>query len=543
MQTGRNDPCPCGSGEKFKKCCLSAAQASDHEYRRWLNVEQNLIPRLTTHAFSIHDEEAFEEAWCEFNCSDDDEMIQPGSPMYTVFLPWFIFSWLYEIDVVDPDDVDETTNAQSFLEMYKSELSADELTYLEAAMTAEYSLCEVIALKPSEGMTLRDLLTLSEFYVVERLASQSLSRGEIIYCATMELGGVKTNLGTAPYALRPTMKREVIQLRREILEEAGVNKIRDVELILNADEIRAFYLNRVDDMFVPPSLVNSDGDSIVFHELYFDLKSLDDAFRLLKDLSGRGEEELKSNALVEEGRTISIEIPWDAEGEGDVMLGVITLTQGEILARVNSEQRAFALREIIETRLGDSVAYRTTRAISLDDEIEALWKQRLKEEATEYGGSESVQVDPESEIDDDIFGPGGEFDEDEFGDDDDEFGDDPTFEPDSTAYEPNFSVLDFDDAEIQELVKSSVNSSDEKFYENPQFQQLLKEAADKHWSTWFDIPIPALDDMTPRQAAKSEYGRDLLESLLLEYEMNNSRYPDNPSAPNLPHLRRELGMS
>ncbi|MBL9136562.1 MAG: SEC-C domain-containing protein [Verrucomicrobiales bacterium] len=24
LKTGRNDPCPCGSGKKFKKCCLVA---------------------------------------------------------------------------------------------------------------------------------------------------------------------------------------------------------------------------------------------------------------------------------------------------------------------------------------------------------------------------------------------------------------------------------------------------------------------------------------------------------------------------------------
>ena len=23
-KTGRNDPCPCGSGKKYKKCCLNA---------------------------------------------------------------------------------------------------------------------------------------------------------------------------------------------------------------------------------------------------------------------------------------------------------------------------------------------------------------------------------------------------------------------------------------------------------------------------------------------------------------------------------------
>ncbi len=29
--TGRNDPCPCGSGRKYKKCHLSEDQAQEHE--------------------------------------------------------------------------------------------------------------------------------------------------------------------------------------------------------------------------------------------------------------------------------------------------------------------------------------------------------------------------------------------------------------------------------------------------------------------------------------------------------------------------------
>ncbi|MBE0511389.1 MAG: SEC-C domain-containing protein, partial [Gammaproteobacteria bacterium] len=28
MKTGRNDPCPCGSGKKYKQCCLQADQQS-----------------------------------------------------------------------------------------------------------------------------------------------------------------------------------------------------------------------------------------------------------------------------------------------------------------------------------------------------------------------------------------------------------------------------------------------------------------------------------------------------------------------------------
>jgi len=36
MKTGRNDPCPCGSGKKYKQCCLSPASAVSEEFRESL---------------------------------------------------------------------------------------------------------------------------------------------------------------------------------------------------------------------------------------------------------------------------------------------------------------------------------------------------------------------------------------------------------------------------------------------------------------------------------------------------------------------------
>jgi len=32
-QTGRNDPCPCGSGKKYKRCCLARDQQADSAAR------------------------------------------------------------------------------------------------------------------------------------------------------------------------------------------------------------------------------------------------------------------------------------------------------------------------------------------------------------------------------------------------------------------------------------------------------------------------------------------------------------------------------
>jgi hypothetical protein len=33
MKLGRNDPCPCGSGKKYKQCCLAKDEAKERDAR------------------------------------------------------------------------------------------------------------------------------------------------------------------------------------------------------------------------------------------------------------------------------------------------------------------------------------------------------------------------------------------------------------------------------------------------------------------------------------------------------------------------------
>ena len=63
----------------------------------------------------------------------------------------------------------------------------------------------------------------------------------------------------------------------------------------------------------------------------------------------------------------------------------------------------------------------------------------------------------------------------------------------------------------------------------PEVRAKLAETARQHWVTWVDLPVPALNNMTPREAAKSEEGRgrELLESLLLDYERHNDGPNEN----------------
>lgn len=56
QKIGRNDPCPCGSGKKYKSCCLlKGASSTKHKLTaKWLNAPQgpNLIERTFGEAIS-----------------------------------------------------------------------------------------------------------------------------------------------------------------------------------------------------------------------------------------------------------------------------------------------------------------------------------------------------------------------------------------------------------------------------------------------------------------------------------------------------------
>lgn len=51
---GRNDPCPCGSGKKYKSCCWGKKPEKKKLTAKWLNAPQgpNLIERTFGNAIS-----------------------------------------------------------------------------------------------------------------------------------------------------------------------------------------------------------------------------------------------------------------------------------------------------------------------------------------------------------------------------------------------------------------------------------------------------------------------------------------------------------
>ena len=113
MKTGRNAPCPCGSGKKYKHCCLKAsaeAETASEELLIWRRVRRALddLPiRMLKFTGDVYGAVAVPEAWEEFHLSTGDEEedveFDPSSPLFALFMSWFFHRWTPDVGTLVED--------------------------------------------------------------------------------------------------------------------------------------------------------------------------------------------------------------------------------------------------------------------------------------------------------------------------------------------------------------------------------------------------------------------------------------------------------
>jgi hypothetical protein len=77
--------------------------------------------------------------------------------------------------------------------------------------------------------------------------------------------------------------------------------------------------------------------------------------------------------------------------------------------------------------------------------------------------------------------------------------------------------------------------------QGPEIDEALREFKAKHYSTWPDTSLPALDGLTPREAAAQPKYHARLDTLLKEMEYRESREDPNRRF-DFGTIRRALGL-
>lgn len=164
MRTGRNEPCPCGSGRKYKKCCLAKDEAGSRgEDVRWM---------LAHFALESTPREQLEAAWHEFRDTDEplDDFLKKPYERTGSFLDW----------LTKGHRIDGRTALERFEDSQGDELSDDERRELEEVKAMRYGLFEVQEVRPGQGVVLLDLFDGASCFARDISASRQAVQWDLL---------------------------------------------------------------------------------------------------------------------------------------------------------------------------------------------------------------------------------------------------------------------------------------------------------------------------------------------------------------------------
>ncbi len=468
-----NAPCPCGSGKKYKKCCLLKDETlrQQERVRKYIvDLDAELVYMLLDYVRDTFGEEALDTGWRIF-IEDDDELDShiDRKFFFQIFYPWFLFSFLPESEDEPWDDIPflegtPRTLASSFAAAFPGELSAEELEYLRKQNDAPMAFYEVLGVEKGQGIHLLNIESGEKVYVVEKNGSRTVRVGSILYTKVLEFRDMHILSALSPVPMRPMVKLHVLDILKGVREH-GEYKLRD-------ELMHHLFLEMLRAELLPPALENSDGEAIVEHRIYYEVESAHKAFKALASLAAgvKRQSMLNDAVYTRDGLVHEVEIPWldgkkRAEGfEADeLVLGTIFITGREMVVEVNSAERAAEIMRRIDKRLGSGVRHLRTEKMGVGEALDTL--------------------------------PGNTTENEEAG-----------------------------------LPEDALNA-------------VLRTVQGQYWQKWLDERIPALNMMTPRQAAGTKEGRARLEILLRDMEYSDSKLPENLRMKNyLDDIRQTLDL-
>ncbi len=408
---GRNDPCPCGSGRKFKQCCLLVWAREDAERLRVRRAEGRVVDALLAYVLRTWGEPFLHVAWAEFFLWDDVPPDMLKTPEFdTMFIPWLTLAYA-------PDPRARSTVAgwpiepvgRHWLAAEQPDLSDDEREFVRVACDSPMSAFVVEAVVPERSVDLKDILTGRRFHVLEQSATRTLRPNDLAFTRVVTLKGTSVMFGMAPWVIPARWHTNIIDWRESRIRRRLMTR---PELTENEIEIRELYLDIAERVRnpAPPRLNNTDGDPIELTTLTFEVESgLEETIERLAPLArpGTGEadpiaDETRDAAGALTGATMS----WQKAGNkmhkswSNTILGTFRLSPGRVVAEVNSARRASKLKREIarifgtRARLADVLVTDVAKAMAeravaraaggLQDDAEIDEAPELREASDEF---------------------------------------------------------------------------------------------------------------------------------------------------------------
>jgi len=353
-QVGRNDPCPCGSGLKFKRCCLNKEQPSGAYTSGERDSALAKLMRFAARSeFNEQHRSALELFWGDWISEEPDEKLKrvmDSEQANLAYHSWFAF---------DFDLGEGRTVFDLFLEREAKKLSSGERNFLDGMCGSHLRLYEILDVKVDQGFDLRDLWDDRRVWVRERLATRELATWDVIAGRLGRGAEGEAVFETIPHVYPATVKDDLLKglrkahrlFTREFPERSLADFFRSMGPMFHQLWLEQVVLRPL------PKIMTGDGDPFVFAKAIFDLLdrgALTTALADHPDIVDHGDD---SYALLEDA------------GAFQRSLGTIVVEDRRVVFETTSQRRAERGKEFLQRLLGDAVRF---RVIAYEDVGQAL---------------------------------------------------------------------------------------------------------------------------------------------------------------------------
>jgi len=505
-----NQPCPCGSGRKFKKCCLPRLE---EEKRRLLTrgpVEDEdvsdlmyLIARLFEFVKleSACSKKEYKNAEAQFlsttGLSEFRELdfgeldIEHG-----LFLDWFLFS--------RPLDDSGKTVAEEFEAKNEPFLPPGASRTLQAIWGSTFSLYEVQKIFPGKCLLVRDILRDETIWIESKETSKTVYRWDILGMRTAPVEGehhIYSMIFNVPRDLREQIMEYATSMCRELVNDGSVSGMDE---FLNRNGYLLFHqVNSLKEKHAAPVLLTAEGDVLCVSKAIFDINDAPEANRLLGEHPYIQKTESERHGRVRSYRwklSPEVEHKLRKGGHRDGPSRFDRIGEMGPTGPVTIDDETGGLPEETASR-GMAIITVTSKRLTL----ETSSRERL-----EYGKREIEKVLPGLL----------------------------THRLDSL--QDQVAVMKPTGEPGAEQAPRRQNDR----HLSPELESvMLRRHIDDHYPGWADRPLRALDEKTPRQATGTQSGRKKVDILLKDFENMVERHSGaNRPAYSFNSIREDLDV-
>ena len=280
---GRNDPCPCGSGKKYKQCCLKV------ENIRGDSSRSEAVPKAIHWFFAKYGDiarEAFHEGFFGGLLEEEYAIIEDSDFYESIMInamEWFLAEGIMTLNGQEHRVADLLLGGGGPL------FSAEQRQWLQLMTTLPLRLYEIIEVIHGQSMTLRDVLLPERppVVILEKFESQQVSRYDLMAVRVLPVEN-HFELSGAVYAFPRNRSENLLEELRDELEgvEPDSALAKEISGLIISDQWLELF---VTDVEMPQLIDQVTGESLLFvtdHYRVSDWDALDQALSAEVDIEG-----------------------------------------------------------------------------------------------------------------------------------------------------------------------------------------------------------------------------------------------------------------